>query len=294
MSNAPEIPEEFRQLDFFTGDLVDIASRDKRETMNKPFFALSDKPSFEPMEYTSPEIDIIITGSKPYGIATLKDADILIWIISQMIEKRDRGEKVEQKIRFHAHNCLRGVYRRTDGRQYQLFERALKRLMTTTVDITLKDSTTGRRKRSKPFHWLYYDLIYDDKDRVSWIEAVLPSWLYEGVMKQGNVLTIDKRYMLLDSNIERALYKIARVHVGDGRKNNGQWKFRMRQLYELTGSTQRFSNFAIQVRRAVERDQLPEYCMFIQLEGKEEWIIFYKRTMLPPEDERYEDKRVRL
>jgi len=291
MNKAVEIPEEYRQLDFFSGDLVDIATRDKRETMNKPFFALSPK-RYEPMEYESTSVHVLVTGAKPYGIATIKDADILMWIVSQMIEKRDRGEKVEQKIRFHAYDCLRGIYRATGGRQYKLFENALKRLRTTTVDIIIKDPKTGTRKESEPFNWLYYRLIYDDRDRVSEVEAVLPTWLYQGIMKQGNVLTIDKRYMLLDSNLERALYKIARVHVGDGRKNKGQWRFRMRRLYELTGSTQRFSNFAIQVRQAVKRDRLPEYCLFIHLEGNEEWVVFHRRNKLPPEDARYEERRV--
>jgi len=291
MNKAVEIPEEFRQLDFFTGDLIDIATRDKRETMNRPFFALSDKPRYEPMEYTSLETDIAVSGAKPYGIATIKDADILMWIISQMIEKRDRGKPIEQKIRFHAHNCLKGIFRKTGGSQYKQFEQALLRLATTSVVVTLKDSKTGKDKGIKPFHWLYFEGVYDDKGRLSWVDAVLPTWIYQSIIKQ-DVLTIDKRYMLLDSNLDRYLYKIARVHVGDGTRNKGQWTLRMKALYKLVPTTQRFSDFARDVRGCVERDQLPEYCMGIEYQDGEECVVFHKRTMLSLEDSRYEDKRI--
>ncbi len=49
MNKPKEIPEEYKQLDFFAGDLVNIATRDKRETTNKPFFALSPK-RFDPLD----------------------------------------------------------------------------------------------------------------------------------------------------------------------------------------------------------------------------------------------------
>jgi len=292
MNKPLEIPDEYRQLDFFAGDLVDIATRDKREMMNKPFFALSPK-RFEPMEYASATTDIIIAGAKPYGIATIKDKDILIWIISQMVEKRDRGKKVEQKIRFHAYDLLRGIFRSTTGRNYQLLEQSLLRLRTTTIIVTMRDPKTGKKQVTSPFNWLYFKLIYDDREHVSEIEAVLPDWVYQSIIKQGNVLTLDRRYLLLSSNLERALYEIARVHVGNGNKQNkGQWKFRMRELYERTGSTARFSDFAIKARKCVERDRLPEYCMGIEHKDGEEWVVFVRRNYLAPEDERYEAERI--
>lgn len=288
MNKPREIPEEYKQLDFFSGNLVDIASRDKRETMNKPFFALSPK-QHEPIEYTSPSMNITVSGAKPYGVASIKDKDILIWIISQMVERRDRGEKVEQKIRFSVYECLRGIYRDRGGRQYKLFEQAMLRLATTSIVVTAKNPETGQKRATSPFHWLYYRLIYDEKGKPDSVEAVVPDWVYNGIMKQGNVLTLDKRYLLLSSNLERALYEIARVHCGS---KNKQWKFRMRELYERTGSRSKFAHFARDVRKCVERDRLPEYCMGIQPDNGGEWVIFFRRNHLPPEDNRYEAERI--
>ena len=66
----------------------------------------------------------------------------------------------------------------------------------------------------------------------------------------------------------------------------------MRQLHEKSGSASRFSDFAIDVRKVVEMDSLPEYtAMMHKNEEGEEVIHFLKRDLLALDDPRYETPR---
>ena len=74
----------------------------------------------------------------------------------------------------------------------------------------------------------------------------LPDWLFDGIAMKGGVLTIHEDYFLLTGGIERWMYRVARKHAG--RQEMG-WRFTMRQLYEKSGSSARFSRLAEAARR---------------------------------------------
>ena len=117
----------------------------------------------------------------------------------------------------------------------------------------------------------------------------LPDWLYSGVLMRGGVLTIHEDYFLLTGGIERWLYRVARKHAG---QQETGWSFTMRQLYEKSGSTARVSDFAIDVRKAVDANALPEYSMAIHKnEEGEEVVSFVRRSHLSSEDPDFEADR---
>ncbi len=82
----------YMQLDLFYADFSDIAIRALQDVMERPFFALDTKPRFEPIMYKTKGAEVTISGGKPHGIATIFDHDILMWIISQIVEEIDKGE----------------------------------------------------------------------------------------------------------------------------------------------------------------------------------------------------------
>src|SRR3712207_2859133 len=92
------------------------------------------------------------------------------------------------------------------------------------------------------------------------MSITLPDWLYEGIIQGGGVLRIHEDCFLLKGGIERWLYRVARKHAG---YQETGWQFTMRQLYEKSGSTARFSDFALDVRKVVSADALPEYTLEI-------------------------------
>ena len=121
------------------------------------------------------------------------------------------------------------------------------------------------------------------------MNLTLPDWLYDGILMKGGVLTIHEDYFLLTGGIERWLYRVARKHAG---QQEGGWQFTMRQLHEKSGSTSRFSDFAIDVRKVVEADSLPEYTLTIRKnEEGEEVIHFISRNQLSFDDPKHETSR---
>jgi plasmid replication initiation protein len=66
----------------------------------------------------------------------------------------------------------------------------------------------------------------------------------------------------------------------------------MRQLYDKSGSAARFSDFAIDVRKIVEADKLPEYALKLHKNGEGEDVVsMVRRNLLPSDDPRHELER---
>ncbi len=63
----------------FEPSYVDIPIRDQRETMERPFFSLAKKPRKTAIEYEVAGTVVKVCPVKEFGIATIWDADILIW-----------------------------------------------------------------------------------------------------------------------------------------------------------------------------------------------------------------------
>ena len=97
-------------------------------------------------------------------------------------------------------------------------------------------------------------------------------------MDEGLVLTLDPTYFRLSGGIERWLYRLVRKHGG---RQQAGWRFDMRHLHLKSGSLQRPSDFAIQVRHLARRQALPGYWLSIERSGGIEWLAF-----LPEPDNR--------
>ena len=85
------------------------------------------------------------------------------------------------------------------------------------------------------------------------------------------MLTLDPTYFRLSGGIERWLYRLVRKHGG---RQPAGWRFEMRHLHLKSGSLQRPSDFAIQVRQLARRQALPGYLLFIERRGGTEWLAF--------------------
>jgi len=74
------------QFDLFVPYISDLPLRDQRETMERPFFSLGKRKRLKPIEYVSPngEVFVNVFPNAEFGMATIWDADILIWAASHM------------------------------------------------------------------------------------------------------------------------------------------------------------------------------------------------------------------
>jgi plasmid replication initiation protein len=281
-------PKGDSQLDLFVAVFTDIPIRDQRDTMERPFFSLSKKLRFNPIEYRVGDVWVKVEAGRSFAMATIWDADILIWAATQLREARDRGMPTSPAIRLHAYELLRAVRRGTGGKEYRDLRAALERLTHTAVRTNIR---VKNQRKFASFHWLdsWSEVVNERTGESQGMTITLPLWLYEGILEQGGVLTIHEDYFLLTGGLERWLYRVSRKHAGHQELG---WQFTMRQLYEKSGSPDRFSNFAISIRRLVKTNQLPEYSLELQRNGEGEEVVYITpRSTLPDQDPRSEPTR---
>jgi plasmid replication initiation protein len=144
-------PPEDHQPDLFAASFADIPIRDQRDTMERPFFSLAKKPRLNPIQYQVGNVWVEVSANAQFGMATIWDADILIWASTQVTEALDRGLKPSRKIKFHPYNLLRSIRRSTGGADYTRLRAALERLTHTAVRTNIR--TDGKEKFAS-FHWL--------------------------------------------------------------------------------------------------------------------------------------------
>ncbi len=248
----------------------DMAPRDAQDLMAHPFFSLGKSRRTLPIDFRSGSVTVRVEGTHEHGIATIWDADILIWAASQIVEARDAGIATSRLIRATPYEILRFIGRGTSRRDYQRLKAALDRLQTTSVATSIRE-TSGRRLHR--FSWIneWKELAAGD-GRPLGIELILPDWFYAGVLDRALVLTIDRAYFRLTGGIERWLYRLVRKHGGHQPEG---WQFDFRHLHRKSGSAARYSDFALDLRALVARQSLPGYQLdIVRMEPSTELLAF--------------------
>ena len=255
-----DIPKSEReQLELFRALPGDMAPRDAQDLMAYPFFSLAKSRRTWPIDFRAGSVTVRVEGTIEHGLATIWDADVLIWAASQIVEARDAGIRTSRLMQATPYEILTYIGRGTSVRDYQRLKAALDRLQSTSVATSIREMTGRRLHR---FSWINeWRERADARGRSLGIELILPDWFYAGVIEETLVLTIDSAYFRLTGGIERWLYRLVRKH--GGRQWHG-WQFDFRHLYRKSGSMARFSDFALDVRRIVVRQSLPGYQLAVQ------------------------------
>jgi plasmid replication initiation protein len=191
-------------------------------------------------------------------------------------------------IHFPLHHLFNSIRRPTGGEHYGRLRAGPNRLTHTAVQTNVR---TEGMKKAASFHWIEaWTKLTDEKiGEPPGMTITLPEWLFEGIVIKDGVLTIHEDYFLLTGGIERWLYRVARNHAGH---QEAGWSFTMRSLYEKSGASSRFSEFAIDVWKVVEQNSMPEYTATIRRnEESDEVVHFLRRALLPSNDPRYETPR---
>ncbi|RLM14204.1 RepA replication protein [Gibbsiella quercinecans] len=258
------------QLDLFRALPGDMAPRDAQDLMAYPFFSLAKSRRTAPIDYCAGGITIRVEGTAEHGIATIWDADILIWAASQVVEARDAGISTSRLMHATPYEILKFIGRGTSLRDYQRLKASLDRLQSTSVATSIR-APVGRRLHR--FSWINeWRERADARGAPQGIELILPDWFYAGVLDSTLVLTIDPAYFRLSGGIERWLYRLVRKHAG---RQVGGWRFDFRHLYRKSGSTARPSDFAYDLRALVAQQSLPGYVLTIErISGGTELLIF--------------------
>ena len=280
------------QLDLLVALPGDIPTHDQQDMMERPFFSLSKQRRIEPIDYQvqngSTTVSVNVTAPAEIGLATIWDADILIWAASQLREAKARGIAPSPTFKVSIYELLRGIDRRTGGDEYQRIVEAFERLSGTLIRTNIRQ---GKRKKPEGFHWIErYAAPTDEQGRPDGIEFTISDWLYEGILTDRLTLNIDREYFSLTGGIERWLYRVVRKHGGH---QSGGWAFTMPQLHIKSGSTQRLADFAKELRRTIERQRLPGYWLQLLRNSEgQEVLHFTERCQLPTDHAGFNSRRL--
>ncbi|CAD7338100.1 replication initiator protein A [Sphingomonadales bacterium 58] len=260
---------ERAQLALFPSLGRDIAPRDAQNLMAWPFFSLAKRRRVTPIDFRMGSTWISVEAVPEHGMATIWDADVLIWAASQIVAARDAGLPTSRLMATTPHEILTFTGRGTGKDHYDRLKAALDRLQSTTVATSIRQQHQRRRHR---FSWINeWQERLDCDGRPLGIELILPDWFYAGVVDRTFVLTIDRAYFDLTGGLERWLYRIVRKHGGH---QAGGWSFDVSHLHLKSGALSPLKQFAFELRAIVRRQSLPGYALAIERTFGRERLTF--------------------
>ena len=264
---------EREQLELFRALPGDLAPRDAQDLMAYPFFSLAKTPRTTPIDFRAGSITIRVEAVSEHGMATIWDADILIWAASQLVQARDRGRRTSRLMAATPYEILTFIGRGTGARDYHRLKAALDRLQSTTVATSIRQPTERRLHR---FSWVNeWKEQADAHGRALGIELILPDWFYAAVLDDALVLTIDRAYFDLTGGLERWLYRLVRKHGGHQREG---WRFDLAHLHAKSGSLSPFKRFTFELRDIVRRQPLPGYRLWGEIEATGRVLLAFLST----------------
>jgi plasmid replication initiation protein len=251
--------DERAQLDLFRALPGDLAPRDAQDLMAYPFFSLAKSKRLTPIDFKAGSVKIRVEAVPEHGMATIWDADVLIWAASQIVEARDVGLRPSRLMATTPYEILNFIGRGVSLRDYDRLKAALDRLQSTTIATSIRQPTERRMHR---FSWINeWKERADHRGRPLGLELIVPDWFYAAVLDDALVLTIDRNYFRLTGGLERWLYRLVRKHGG---KQEYGWSFDFPHLHAKSGSLSPLKHFAYDLRDIVRRQPLPGYRLTIE------------------------------
>src|SRR5487761_1475505 len=116
MSVRHRTRSEREQLELFRALPGDLAPRDAQDLMAYPFFSLAKTHRTTPIDYRMNDIAIRVEAVPEHGMATIWDADVLIWVASQIVQARDSGLRTSRLMAATPYEILRFIGRGTSAR----------------------------------------------------------------------------------------------------------------------------------------------------------------------------------
>ncbi|MDE0003944.1 MAG: replication initiator protein A [Rhodospirillaceae bacterium] len=261
------------QPTFFAIDPTTIAVKDTQQHLEHPFFSLSKTPDTATRRYEDRLGNTLTVRSIDLGVPTIWDKDVLIFAVSQIMARRNRGEKVSPTVRFHTADLLEFSNRVKGGSAYQRIDDAIRRLSGCQLETSIR---TGGIETTKIFHIIDEATIkrqYNRPDgRLEYVEFTLSDWLWRAIQKH-EVLTLHPDYFRLRQALARRLYEIARKHCG----RKAEWEISLPLLHEKSGSKSDQREFRRMLRKLCRFGDLLDYDMELLPRGGKEIIRFCRR-----------------
>jgi DNA mismatch repair protein MutS len=115
-----------QQLELFRARPGDMALRDAQDLMSWPFFSLAKTRRIQPIDFRMGEVSIRVEATPEHGMATIWDADVLIWAASQIVDARDRGLRTSRLMAATPYEILAFIGRGDSLRDYERLKAGLE------------------------------------------------------------------------------------------------------------------------------------------------------------------------
>lgn len=250
------LPERHPNLDFFVLDIADAVPKDDLASMEHPLFSLATKPDMRHLEYRNGQ-NILKIRPSPLGLPTIMDKDILIFVISQLMARKNRGQEIGDTVRFSMRELCVAINRPIGGDHYKRIEAAIDRLQGTQFVTNVK---TGKETERRTFSMIDEGGMVKNEafTRNDYCEIRISRWLMRAI-EANEVVSISRDYFRLRRPLERRLYEIARKHCG----NKSKWQIGLEKLQDKTGSNAPLKKFRLNLREIISADVTPFYCFEI-------------------------------
>jgi plasmid replication initiation protein len=275
------------QFDLFAPALADILYRDARDLMNRVPFAISKRPRHTPIIHEWKDLYLKIKPENPdKAIANIWDHHIIIFLVSQLNRSRERTNPQATSVEFRPADLLRAVRRGDGGKDYEWLGKAIDRLWNTTVVTNVADGTVYgefRMLASRVAFNKNSKKPIENWDDIQWrnvekIRLGLPEWIINQIDAK-RVLKLHEDYFLISSGLDCVLYHLARV-CADWKPEG--WSFTIAELHNVFAVESSLKRFAFDIRKAVERQALPDYELALGRTPRgNETLIFHRRVPKP-------------
>ncbi|MDE0306646.1 MAG: replication initiator protein A [Albidovulum sp.] len=238
----------------FSLDIGSISLKDIQQQMEFPFFSLAKNPDLEPRRYEDRHGNSLEITPSVKGLPTIYDKDILIYAISQVMERLNRGERASRRLILYASDMLEFANRNKSGRDYMALDDALTRLRGCTIKTNIR---TGDIYQTDVFGLIERGGLirkYGFDGRLQHVEITLSEWLWNAIVAR-QVLTLHPDYFRLRQPLERRIYEIARKHCG----RQAEWQISLVLLQQKCGSRSKLFEFRRSVRKLAAKGGLLDY-----------------------------------
>ena len=261
-------PERHSNLDFCVLDIANAVPKGDLASMEHPLFSLATKPDMRHLEYRNGD-NILKIRPSPLGLPTIMDKDVLIFVITQLMARKNRGLEIGDTVRFSMRELCVAINRPIGGDHYKRIEAAIDRLQGTQFVSNIK---TGQKVERRTFSMIDEGGMVKNEDftRNDFCEIRISKWLLRAI-DANEVVSISRDYFRLRRPLERRLYEIGRKHCGGQKK----WQIGLAKLQEKTGSNAPLKKFRLNIRQIIADDHLPFYRMEL---AQDDLVTFRPRT----------------
>lgn len=263
------------QLDLFVPILSDLELRDARDTMERPFFSLSKSKRLTPIRYASPDgtVFVNVRPHQDFGMATIWDADILIWAASVLNTQKKQGRNdPDRTLKAHPYELLKAIGRPTGGDHMKALMAAIDRLTSTVIKTNIRapdgeDHATftwldsgAYRKRKKQKN--------EQPGQRAVVNITVSDWFYRTVLEDKALLAIDPAYFSITGGRERWLYRVVRKHAGGA--GHAGIAISFPTLFEKSGAEGTYRRFKFELIKIIQRNALPGFDIFLEIGAAKE------------------------